>query len=176
MTDANLHGGAVTDPATYDNGELSPFVRSIRPLEGETDAVTVAADPRPPTPNETSWNHPIAATHTDPNATVSNVNATVNGETVVPKARYHLDFEGVNTSFERVIGFEVYGAVEADGHNDDVVQPDVWAGAMLEADDGFYVEMERTESTHVYADVVTDGGEIHRYVVKLEREDVSSAA
>lgn len=169
MSADERYGGNITDPETYDNNHTSPYIESVTPLE-ESRAVVLADDPRPPAANETLRNYTVAETHTD-KITVRDVEATVRGETVVPQARYHLSLEGVNATDERILAMGTYGTIDADGHTR-LGQPAVYIASVYGVDSGFYLSMERVESTHVYFDVVTDDGEIHRYVAEIQRTDV----
>lgn len=162
-----------TDPAVYDNGNESPYVTSPTPQPAESSVVTVNPDGTPtlPTDEQLTYDSPAATVVTNASiVTVSNVTTEVRGETVVPQARYYVELEGVNTSFARYYQSGTYNTTLAG--SGDYAGATVFHGSHLRLEGGFYLEMEQTESTHVYADFITDGGEIHRYVFKLERTDV----
>ncbi|PCR88614.1 hypothetical protein [Natrinema ejinorense] len=173
LTDEELYGGSLTNPETYDNGHYTPRIENATALPNESDDVAVlpVAEADRPAANE-SASYPIGAVHADgTNVSVSNIELEVGGETVVPKAHYHITIDGVDESTAYQLGTGSYWA-----YNETTVRESGHAfagsGPYAGLEGGFYVTMEQTESAHVYFDVVTEDGEIHRYVVELERTDV----
>lgn len=170
ISEEDWYGGSPTDPETYNNGEHSPKIEHATALEGESDAVTATAVNESDLPSENeSVGYPLADVHTDAEGvTVSDIESEVNGETVRPEARYHVAIEGVDETHTRQLGIGsiwAYDSVALEGS----AQTFVTSGPYVGLEDGFYVDMERVESTHVYFDVVTEDGELERHIVKLER-------
>lgn len=175
LTDEELYGGPLTDPETYDNDHYTPRIENATALPNESDDVAVlpVAEADRPAANE-SASYPIGAVHADAtNVSVSNIELEVDGETVVPKGHYHVTIDGVDESTAYQLGsYWAYNetTVGEGGH------AFAGSGPYAGLEGGFYVTMEQTESAHIYFDVVTEDGEIHRYIVNLERTDLSSTA
>lgn len=171
-----MDGRDATNPETYDDGEYSPRIRNATALEGDSPNVTVSgvSDDELPPDNATT-DRPLAAVHTDGDAvSASNIEFEIQNESVVPKARYHLEIDGVDTTSSATLAYPSSYTYGETGPED--AYPSVTTGSYVDIEDGYYVDMEEIEAMYVYMDVVTDGGEIHRYVVELERSDVSSDA
>lgn len=170
ILDRLLDGRDATAPETYDDGEYSPTPDHITSLEGESSASVSGVDESELPADRHVSDYPIAEYHTDAEGVhISDVEFEINGETVVPDARYHVEIEGVNTSSNRQPGTVPHWAYNATGESK---YGAFVSSASLGLEDGYLLEMEQVESTYVYFDLVNDDGEIHRYVIEVERDDV----
>lgn len=139
-------------------------------LESPTDDVSLNCSGEPGAlPEDVGPAYEVAETHTDgADVTVSNIEVESEGETVVPDAHYAVDIEGVDTDGGYVILSNVYD----ENTLEEGADGSLWRGAAVGENYGFFLEMPRVESTSVYMDVVTEDGEVHRYLVEVCREDV----
>lgn len=166
-----LDGRDATDPGTYDDGEYSPSPEHITSLEGESDTAAVSGVNESELPADRHVSeYPVAAYHTDAEGVhISDVEFEVDGDTVVPDARYHIEIDGVNTSSDRQPGMVPHWSYNATGESE---YGAFVSSASAGLEDGYLLNMEQVESTFVYFDLVNDDGEIHRYVIEVERTDV----
>ncbi|ELY68929.1 hypothetical protein [Natrinema versiforme] len=172
-----LDGRGATDPETYDDGKYSPRIRNATALDGDSPNVTVSgvSESELPPANATDDDRPIAAVHTDGDAvSASNIEFEIQNGSVVPKARYHLSIDGVDTTTSAGLDYPSSYSYGQTGPED--AYSLIAAGEYADIESGYYVDMEEIESMYVYMDVTTEDGEIHRYVVELERTGVPSDA
>ncbi|MFC6721014.1 hypothetical protein ACFQHN_26260 [Natrialbaceae archaeon GCM10025896] len=90
------------------------------------------------------------------------------GTITVARTDTGFDFEHRNTTTGNVLGV----GIETGERLEDKAEARKARGGALGADDGVVAELPRVKSATVYIDVVNDHGEVERYVVQLEREDV----